>query len=113
MEDKIPEQLMEIILKYSAFERDEIDLDTSINLDYRSGMSHYDAILFFDDLYNLYCIDFPKDFNVTKYFYMEGMEIPNFLKRIFKMPINKISNDKNITIKHIIKIISEGKWIEP
>lgn len=45
--NKIPQELIEIIIKHSAFEEYEINKNTSLNLDYKGGMSHYDAILFF------------------------------------------------------------------
>lgn len=116
MEDntnEIPEKLIKIIMKHSAFERNEIQLDTSLNTDYRGGMSHYDAVLFFNDLCDLYKIKFPKDFDVQKYFYTEGFEIPKFIKKLLGISISTEFDNKSITVGHIMKVINEKKWIEP
>lgn len=112
--NKIPQELIEIIIKHSAFEEYEINKNTSLNLDYKGGMSHYDAILFFNDLYDKYNISFPNDFDVTEYFYKEGMELPKFIKILLGIPVKKENvNIKNITVNHIIKVIKEKRWIEP
>ena len=113
-ENKISQDLIKIIIKHSAFEECEINKNTSLNLDYKGGMSHYDAILFFNDLYDRYDISFPEDFDVTEYFYKEGIELPKFIKILLGIPAKKENSyKKNITVGHIVRVIKEQKWIEP
>lgn len=111
--NKISKELIEIIMKYSSFEKEDIKIDTSLNLDYKGGMSHYDAILLFNDLYEKYNISFPKDFNVNQYFYTEGYELPNFIRKILGMSSKTKISIKNVTVGHIMKVILKQKWTEP
>lgn len=111
--NKISKELIEIIMKYSSFEKEDIKIDTSLNLKCKGGMSHYDAILLFNELYEKYNISFPKDFNVNQYFYTEGYELPNFIRKILGMSSKTKISIKNVTVGHIMKVILKQKWTEP
>ena len=76
-------------------------------------MSHYDAILLFNELYEKYNISFPKDFNVNQYFYTEGYELPNFIRKILGMSSKTKISIKNVIVGHIMKVILKQKWTEP
>ena len=96
--------------------KDEVFLSIENNkiiIEPAKGMSHYDAILLFNELYEKYNISFPKDFNVNQYFYTEGYELPNFIRKILRMSSKTKISIKNVTVGHIMKVILKQKWTEP
>lgn len=104
--------IISLILKHSSFEKKELSLDTSLNLN-ASGMSSYDALMFFNELVDEFNVKFPKDFDVSLYFYTEGLELPNVLKKIMGLSPTKKMIYKNITIEHIINVVDKKEWFEP
>lgn len=106
------ETIISIILKHSSFEKNELSLDTSLNLNI-SGMSSYEALMFFNELVDEFNVKFPKDFDVSLYFYTEGLELPNVLKKIIGLSPTRKMTTKNVTIKHIISVVDKKEWFEP
>jgi acyl carrier protein len=106
------ESIINLVLKHSSFEKEELALDTSLNL-HSSGMSSYDALMFLNELVDKFDVKFPENFDVSIYFYTEGLELPNFLKKIIGLSPTKKMIFKKITVEHIINVIEKKEWFDP